>query len=277
MNPIVKLLSPHEAALWEKASPEEQWRLVLTGQAPMLRQGRNLFKHLPDDPRCELCNAPFRGVGASLMRLLGKGQSNLNPRFCKTCFDALPIGGAEIELSMLFADVRGSTPLAEKLGPTEFGRLISTFYNTATRLFVQTQGLIDRLIGDQVIVLYLPSLAGPAHAKIAIETAQALLRATGHADPIGPWVPVGAGVHTGVAFVGKVGHEGVTDFTVLGDAANVTARLSSSAQAGEVLVSQAAAAAAHLVTDNLEQRTVEIKGHAAPMDVWVIRIAPGPD
>lgn len=273
MNPIARLLYRHEAELWKKYDVNEQWRLILTGQAAMLRQGRHLFKHLPDEPRCKLCNASFRGIGAPLMRLVGKGPSQLNPRFCKTCFEVAPIGGAEIELSMLFADIRGSTPLAEKLGATEYGRLISEFYNTATRLFVQTDGLIDRLIGDQVIVLYLPGLAGPAHASIAIETAQALLHATGHADPNGPWIPVGAGVHTGQAFVGKVGHEGVTDFTVLGDAANVTARLSSSARAGEVLVSSAAAAAAQLVTDTLEQRTLEIKGHSAPMDVWVIHIA----
>lgn len=79
---------------------------------------------------------------------------------------------------------------------------------------------------------------------------------------------------TGQAFVGKVGHEGVTDFTVLGDAANVTARLSSSARAGEILISEAAAAAAHWRTDDLETRTLELKGHSEPMKVWVQRIAP---
>lgn len=274
MNPIAKLLYKREAQLWKENDTNELWRLILTGEAPMMRQGRHVFKHLPDDPRCKLCNAPFRGAGAPLMRLLGKGQSALNPRFCKTCFDVAPIGGAEIELSMLFADVRGSTPLAEKLGPTEFGHLISNFYSTATKLFIQTDGLIDRLIGDQMIVLYLPGLAGPDHAKIAVETAKDLMRATGHADSNGPWIPVGAGVHTGRAFVGKVGHEGVTDFTVLGDAPVVAARLSSIARAGEILISEPAAAAANFVVDNPETRTLELKGISEPVKVWVQRVAP---
>ncbi|MCC7165651.1 MAG: adenylate/guanylate cyclase domain-containing protein [Anaerolineae bacterium] len=274
MNPIARLIKKQEEEFWKQSSPEELWRRILTGQEPQLVWGRHFFKHIPTDPRCKLCNAPFQGIGAPLMRLIGKGKSKLNPRFCQSCLDVSPVGGAEIELSMVFADVRGSTALAEKMDPMEFSRLIDRFYSTATKLFIQTDGLIDRLIGDQVIVLYLPGLAGPNHAAIAIESAKELLRATGHARPEGPWIRVGAGVHTGRAFVGKVGQEGVTDFTVLGDAPNVAARLSSSAQAGEILVSEAAVAAAHIVADSLGMRTLALKGRREAMKVWVERIAP---
>jgi adenylate cyclase len=175
---------------------------------------------------------------------------------------------------MLFADVRGSTPLAEKLGAMEFSRLINNFYSTATKLFIESDGLIDRLIGDQVIVLYLPGLVGPDHAVIAIEAAHALLRATGHENREGPRIPVGVGIHTGRAFVGKVGNEGVTDFTVLGDAANLTARLSSAARAGEILISEAAVKAAHLTDGNPETQTLELKGISTPVKVWVQRVSP---
>jgi adenylate cyclase len=126
-----------------------------------------------------------------------------------------------------------------------------------------------------VIALYLPGFAGPQHAALAVEAGVALLRATGHTRPEGPWIPVGVGVHTGQAFVGKVGHEGVTDFTVLGDAANVAARLSSLATAGEILISEAAAHAAKLVLEQAEIRLLELKGRSEPLKVWTQRVAPG--
>jgi adenylate cyclase len=275
MNPIARLFQKQDEQFWQRGATDEQWKLVLTGEEPVLLRGRMLLKHLPADPRCKLCNAPFRGPGAPLMRLIGKSPSRLNPNLCKSCLDDSPVGGAEIELSMVFADVRGSTTLAEQMSPMEYGQLINNFYSTATKQLIQTDGLIDRLVGDQVIALYLPGFAGPEHAALAVEAGKALLRATGHARPEGPWIPVGVGVHTGQAFVGKVGHEGVTDFTVLGDAANVAARLSSLALAGEILISEAAVRAARLTLDQAETRLLELKGRSEPLKVWVQHVTPG--
>src|SRR5678816_28693 len=94
---------------------------------------------------------------------------------------------------------------------------------------------------SQVIGLYIPGFAGAEHRALAIQAAQDLLHATGHSPTTEPWIPVGIGIHTGVAFVGSVGNAGVaTDITVLGDAANTAARFSSSAKAGEILLSESA-------------------------------------
>src|SRR5438132_6144105 len=102
-------------------------------------------------------------------------------------------------------------------------------------------------MGDQVIGLFVPRFAGEAHSRAAVTAALDLLRATGHTDPAGPWVPVGAGIHTGSVYVGAVGASGgVNEIAVLGSAANLAARLSSQAAAGEVLVSEAAATRADL-------------------------------
>jgi adenylate cyclase len=88
-------------------------------------------------------------------------------------------GGAEVELSMLFVDVRGSTPLAERLGAAEFSRMMNKFYETATNVLIQTDAFIDKLVGDEVIGLYLPIFAGKEHAQKAVEAAGEMLRATG--------------------------------------------------------------------------------------------------
>ena len=139
------------------------------------------------------------------MRMMGREQSKYNPRFCNPCDRFEQPGGAEVVLTMLFADVRGSTTLAEQMSALDFSRLINRFYTVATDVLVRTDALVDRLIGDEVIGLYIPGFAGPEHPRRAIEAAQRLLHLTGHRNPKGPWLPVGVGIHTGPAFVGVVG------------------------------------------------------------------------
>lgn len=257
------------------ASVEEVWRTYLTtGQYGKERRQRRLLRFLPGTPRCRSCYAPFHGVGSSIVRLVyGKRPSNLNPKLCNACeeFARQHQGGAEIELSLLFVDVRGSTTLAEGMSPTAYSRVVNRFYNAAAQVMIQTDALIDKIIGDQVAGMYVPGFAGPRHARRAIEAAQEILRVTGYGGPDGPWIPLGAGVHTGTAFVGAVGSEkGTVDITVLGDPANTAARLSGSAGQGEILISDAACAAAELQRDSLEHRTLALKGKSEVVKVCVL-------
>jgi adenylate cyclase len=254
---------------------ERWWRELLSGGNPALpfRHLRHLFGLLPTNPRCKFCHGPFEGTGAVLMRLIGKKPSGLTPQLCNQCeamARTIP-GGAEIELTMLFADMRGSTTLAEQMSPMSYSQLINRFFVTAAEVLVETRSLVDRLVGDQVVGLYVPGFAGRHHAELAIKGARELLRRTGHADAAGPWVNVGVGVHTDIAFVGAVGTKGgATDITVLGDAPNTAARLSSAAAAGEILVSDGAFTAAALDGAQLERRQLELKGKSDPVQVRVL-------
>ena len=257
------------------AMVEELWRKYLTtGEFEKERRQRRFLGWLPGAPRCKNCLAPFKGAASVLVRFVyGKQPSNLNPQLCNVCeqFAHQFQGGAEIELSLLFADVRGSTTLAERMSPMEFSKLINRFYNTATQVMIKTDALIDKIVGDQVAAMYVPGFAGQQHARRAIEAAQTILRATGHDRTEGPWIPLGVGVHTGIAFVGSVGsQEGTSDITVLGDAANTAARLSSSARQGEILISDAAYTAAGLSLEGLETRYLELKGKSEPVLVHVL-------
>jgi adenylate cyclase len=174
---------------------------------------------------------------------------------------------------MLFADVRGSTTMAAKMNALEFSRLINRFYTVATDVLVKTDAMVDRLIGDEVVGLFIPGMAGPEHPRRAIQAAQSLLQLTGHRNPEGPWIPLGIGVHTGLAFVGVVGgSEGSpTDFTALGDNVNITARLASHAKAGEILISDAAYTASGQDLGNLEHKLLELKGKDEAFGAWVVR------
>ena len=255
-------------------SVDEMWYKFLTGGEPLFGHAHHLFGLIPSNPRCKFCNAPFQGLGRPLMRLMGKRQSSKNPRFCAACesFAANHKGGAEIELTMLFVDVRGSTTLAEKMNPTEFSRLMNRFYEATIDVLVQADALIDKLVGDEVTALFAPGYAGKDHARRAVEAGQALLRAMGYGEPGGPWVPVGVGIHTGIAWVGSIaGASGASaDFTALGDNVNIAARLASKAGAGEVLVSEATCNAARIETGGLEKRELELKGKSELVSVRVL-------
>ena len=255
-----------------KQSPEETWRAVLTGEVSgSLHRFRRVYKRLPSDPRCKLCYAPFGKPGSMLIRLFGGKRSLVNRRLCALCIKSAHnhSGGAEVEITVLFADVRGSTGLAERSEPGEFGQLLARFYGTAARVVDRQDGIVDKFVGDEAVALFIPGFAGEEHASRAVEAARSLLRETGN-DASEPWVPIGIGVHTGIAYVGRVGEGDACDFTAVGDAVNTTARLASSAGAGEILVSKAAADASMLDASSLESRTLTLRGKDELIDALVL-------
>ena len=237
--------------------------------------GRRVLKRIPADPRCRMCAAPFSGPGAPLMRLVGKRPSDSNPNWCTSCFAFMSKnrGGAEIDGAMLFADIRGSTALAERMSPAEYHALLNRYLAVATDVVFRYDGAVDKFVGDELVAMFFPLLTGERFTARAVAAAQALLRATGHVDPSGPWVPVGAGVHTGRAWFGVVGEGRHMELTAVGDNVNIAARLASLAEAGEVLVSADAAALSDL-DPGLERRTVDLKGKAHATEVVSVRVSP---
>ncbi|MEW5938022.1 MAG: adenylate/guanylate cyclase domain-containing protein [Chloroflexota bacterium] len=269
----------------QKAVSDEIWYWWLTGewrvQPPrniqlMLAVSHALFSHLPSNPHCIECGIPMSGLGGILLRWKGSAPSSFSSKICSDCekFARKYESGAEVELSMIFADVRGSTPLAESTPTKEYKTLIQRFYKETSHALVHRNSMVNRLMGDQVSALFVPRFAGKDHARVAIEAAREVLRVTGHESPEGPWIPVGVGVHTGPAYVGAVGSaEGVNEIAVLGSAANLCARLSSSAATGEILVSEETALAAGLDSTNLERRVLDLKGISHPVAATVLRAA----
>lgn len=242
---------------------------ILTGAHRAIRYGRRALNVLPSGPRCKQCAAPFGKPFSPLMRLVGKAPWPKNPKYCAQCYRYLLAhrGGAEIESSFLFADVRGSTTIAESLRPAEFRSLMDRFFDVAAHVLVAHDAIVDKFVGDEVIGIFVPGIAGPHHAARAIEAGRELLRAMAEREP---GIPIGAGVHTGVAYVGTVGEGSHVDLTAMGDPVNVTARLASAARAGELLVTLAAAAAAGLEQGTLERRSLDLKGKSEATEVLVL-------
>jgi adenylate cyclase len=218
------------------------WRARLTGEDPGLRDARRFWRRVPSAPRCKVCASPFHGLGGAMARLFWHGPMRDGPLLCRACFGELTQhpGGAEVEISVAFADVRGSTGLAERTSAGEFHELIQAYYRVAAKAVDTHGGIVDKFLGDGVMALFVPVIAGENHAGRAIDAGRAILTGVEREGLARRGLMVGAGVHTGDAFVGVVGSEEKLDFTALGDTVNVAARLGSEAGAGELLVSRSA-------------------------------------
>ena len=250
---------------------DQLWREWFTTSAfSAEKRIHRMFRLLPHGPRCKFCNAPFQGIGSIFVRAVyGKKQSSLNPRFCSVCEDfasKFP-GGAEVEMSMLFADVRGSTALSEQMSPMDFSRLINRFYVDSTNAIIEEDGLVEKLAGDSVSAFWGAGFAGPHYVRRTIKVAQNLLKMMARQE-----IPIGIGLHTGVAYFGSMGTAaGLVDIAAIGDEVNLAARLASKAAAGEIIISEQALKEASMDGSALESRSLELKGINAPVLARVMR------
>lgn len=258
-----------------KQTPEEEMREFLTGQDRGTAAMRRVFKHAPGTPNCKICAVPLGGLGGAVLKHVGFRRYAGNPLICEFCIKGLQqqgVQGAEIPVSLLFADIRGSTSIAEGMSATEFRAFLDRFYRFSSDAVHASGGMIDKFVGDEIIGLFFSGVSGEKHTAAAVAAGERILERARRADaaPSGP-IPIGAAVHTGVAFVGSTASgDLVNDFTALGDVVNTTARLVSEAAAGELLVSVDAVAAAGTDRSGQEHRTLEVRGRNEPVEVVVL-------
>ena len=166
------------AEMAEELTPQEEWAAFLGGTHPHL-QDKSPLRFIPSSPRCRLCSAPFGRPGAFVFRRYGYTPWEKNPTICGRCFKGIEavakmcptaeedgeINGAEVELSMLFADVRGSSKLARQMPTWDFTRLMNRFYNMSKEVLVEADAIIEKFVGDEVVALFVPLMTGPDHAR----------------------------------------------------------------------------------------------------------------
>ena len=176
-------------------------------------------------------------------------------------------------MGILFADVRGYTALAEKEAPEEIARLLNRFYAVATNQLASRDALIDKLVGDEVMALFLTGLTGPGCFRKMASAAEGLLRGVGHGSSEGPWLPLGIGMDFGVAFVGNVGAGEVKDFTAIGDVVNTAARLQAEAKPGQIVMSERVYREVAERYPEVPRVELQLKGKSEPVAARVVEIA----
>jgi adenylate cyclase len=250
---------------------QEGWRKVLTehGFAPQSR----IFRWLPSDPRCPLCSAPYGLPFGPIVHLFGYGRSKRYPQLCNPCFSQMQRsrGGAEVPITVLFADVRGSTGMAERSSAADFSVLLARFYALVTEAVREEGGIIDKFLGDGVMALFLPSFTDGQHPARGLSAARRILR---DAE-----LPIGVGVNTGLAFTGFLGpSDEVSGFSAVGDAVNVAHRLGEAAGPGELIVGGEELSTGQPPSsgpgDAWEERELQVKGRDQPVHAWTLRLQP---
>jgi adenylate cyclase len=258
------MTSPHQSV---DPEVEARWRGILTHG----KRGRWAF--LPANPRCMFCQQPFKGVGGALLRsFTGYRPSNMSPNMCNACEISMPRGGAEVDVAVLFADLRGSTIIGAAMTPSEYAALLNRFYHAASNVLIAAQSWIDNLLGDEIMALYVPGM-GPDYRKRAVLAGVGLLHAVGYGRGQEPWLRVGCGVHAGQAFVGKVGTAGVNQVTALGDTVNTAARIQAQAGPGELLIGDDLYQSVADLYPDLERRSLTVRGKDELVGVRVLRPA----
>lgn len=249
---------------------ENEWsRILIEGHRSMVLS-RRFWRRIPSAPRCKVCANPFGGVGGRVAGMAGWKPSRKNPNVCGRCCDSLPPGGAEVDVAVLFADMRGSTALGERVQTSDFAEVLNRFYATATDVLLSHDGLIDKLIGDEAMALFIPGVAGPDYRRKSVEAALDLLRAVGYGSESGPWISLGVGLNAGLAYAGNVG-SAVVDFTALGDPVNVAARLVSAASPGQLVVADDLHPQLGELLPGARPEVVQVRGREAPVGVLTVQ------
>jgi class 3 adenylate cyclase len=182
--------------------------------------------------------------------------------------DRADLGGEVVEVSVLFADLRGYTSYAEGTAPDEVVAMLNEAYSAAVPAVFDEGGTIVQFMGDALMAIFNAPVRQADHALRAARAGLALQRAVSHlgGDVQRPRFRVG--VNTGPALVGNVGSDEIRNFSALGDTTNVAARLQTFADAGSVVIGERTF---ELVRDHVTARhlgTPDLKGRSAPTEVY---------
>src|SRR5215217_3054272 len=208
-------------------------------------------------------------------------------RFCLNCgnqFEApARVDGERKYVTVLFADVVGSTVVAERLDPEQFAEIMNGAFAFLNASVMKYGGTVARLLGDAILAFFGAPVAHEDDAERAVRAGLAIQAAAKeYAEVVrrnyGVDFDVRVGINTGLAVLAAVGNEIRTEYTAMGDTTNVAARLQSAAVPGTVLIS---ADTYHLVKQLFEFKprgATEVRGKSTPIETYEVlapRIVPG--
>jgi adenylate cyclase len=188
----------------------------------------------------------------------------------------LRLGGEKRQVTMLMADLRGFTSLAEGLAPEQVVTILNRYLGTMIEVIAHYQGTIDEFIGDAIFVIFGAPLQRPDDAARAVACATAMQLAMAsvndhHRREGLPEVAMGIGVHTGTVVVGNIGSDKRAKYGVVGSHVNLTSRIESYTVGGQILVS---AATRHELGPSLKiaaQLEIAVKGIDQPLSVYDVQ------
>ena len=185
----------------------------------------------------------------------------------------LNLGGEERDVTILFTDIRGFTSMSEKMNPETVVTTLNEYFSEMIDIVFENNGTLDKIIGDELMIVYGAPLSSEDDTKRAVKTAIEMQRRISELNAERkkrrePPIYVGAGINTGTVISGNIGSRDMMDYTVIGDTVNLGARLCSSAKPGEILVSLKV----HNITKDVfsfkELEPIRVKGKEKKVDLY---------
>jgi adenylate cyclase len=194
---------------------------------------------------------------------------------------AIRLGGERRPITVLFSDIRGFTAMAESMGPDAVARLLSEYFTEMVEVIFEHGGTLDKFIGDAIMALWGAPISHEDDPDRALRAAVAMQESIDElnrqwAAAGGPEIGVGIGINYGDVFAGNIGSHRRLEYTVLGDAVNVAARLCAEAGPGEILVTEPLLG---VVRDHVDTEFVPelaLKGKAQVVQVYRLKRDGGP-
>jgi adenylate cyclase len=185
------------------------------------------------------------------------------------------LGGANAKVSVLFADIRGFTPLSEALPPERIVEILNEYFTRVTEVIFEHGGTLDKYLGDGLMALFGAPVSKGNDAANAVRAALGIQQLMTELNQEGttrgwPDLRVGIGVNTGVVTAGNIGSPKRIDYTVIGDAVNVSSRLCSNAKPGQILISESTVAEVDGLFQLNPLEPVQLKGKSQPMPVFSV-------
>ena len=185
------------------------------------------------------------------------------------------LGGANAKVSILFADIRGFTSLSETLPPEKIVEILNEYFTRVTEVIFEHGGTLDKYLGDGLMALFGAPVSKGNDAANAVRAALGIQHLMTELNQEGtsrgwPDLRVGIGVNTGVVTAGNIGSPKRIDYTVIGDAVNVSARLCSNATPGQVLISESTVAEVEGSFQLVQLEPLQLKGKSQPLPVFSV-------
>jgi adenylate cyclase len=189
------------------------------------------------------------------------------------------LGGANQKVTVMFADIRGFTSLAEKMAPEQVVEILNEYFTRVTEIIFDHSGTLDKYLGDGVMAIFGAPFTKGNDALNAVKAATTIQRMVKQlnrdaADRRWPELHVGIGVNTGVVTAGNIGSPRRLDYTVVGDAVNVAARLMASAEKDQILISDTTKAELPSGSAVTALPPLKVKGKAEPLKVYSLERRP---
>ncbi len=188
--------------------------------------------------------------------------------------DSLNLGGTESDITILFSDIRGFTSMSEKLNPSEIVRLLNKYFQSMIDVVFKYNGTLDKIVGDELMVLYGVPLKNENDTENAVNTAIEMFKKLDQFNKeitkngFEPF-QIGIGINKGKAVSGNIGSEQQMNYTVIGDTINLGARLCSHAKSGQILISNSVKDYISKIHDFKKIPSIAVKGKSKPIDVWL--------